>query len=194
MYEKNVTQEDILKVEKIINENLPGIKKVYDEYVAKVGLMYPMPAVRLYGYRDIMPPNSCGELVLENALYCVSDNAIYYDVIFVASLLKTVGEKTGTDGTYAPLTTIGHEMGHAADYMLKWGPMVSDFKDGLAVVTDASMLRTIRGTEKRADCFAGAAVAAIVKDKTAGDDAYSRESRERRAPRRRDYIARHTVR
>jgi hypothetical protein len=40
-----VTQEDILRVEKIINENLPKIKKVYDEYSAKVGLEYPMPAV-----------------------------------------------------------------------------------------------------------------------------------------------------
>jgi predicted metalloprotease len=175
MYEKNVTQEDILRVEKIINENLPEIKKVYDEYAAEVGLQYPMPSVRLYGYRGINPPSGCGELVLENALYCVPDNAIYYDVIYIASLLKTVGGKTGTDGMYAPLTAIGHEMGHAADYMLKWGPMPSVFDDGSIVITDVSVLRLIRGTEKRADCFAGAAVAAIVKEKTAGDDTPAKE-------------------
>jgi len=175
MYEKNVTQEDILRVEKIIDENLPRLKKVYDEYSAKVGLEYPMPAVKLYGYKGINPPSGCGELVLENALYCVYDNAIYYDVIFIASLFKTVGGKTGTDGMYAPLTAIGHEMGHAADYMLKWGPMPTVFKDGSMTVTDASVLRLIRGTEKRADCFAGASVAAIVKADTAGDDAFARE-------------------
>jgi predicted metalloprotease len=175
MYEKNVTREDILSVEKIINENLPEIKKVYDDYAAEVGLQYPMPAVRLYGYLGINPPSSCGELVLENALYCLSDNAIYYDVIYIASLLKTVGGQTGTDGMYAPLTAIGHEMGHAADYMLKWGPMPSVFDDGSIVVTGASELRLIRGTEKRADCFAGAAVAAIVKVKTAGDDTPAKE-------------------
>jgi len=175
MYEKNVTQDDILRVEKIINENLPKIKKVYDEYSAKVGLEYPMPAVKLYGYKGINPPSGCGELVLENALYCVYDNAIYYDVIFIASLLRTIGGKTGTDGMYAPLTAIGHEMGHAADYMLKWGPMPTVFKDGSMTVTEASVLRLIRGTEKRADCFAGAAVAAIVKADTAGDDSFAKE-------------------
>ena len=175
MYEKNVTQEDILRVEKTINENVPEMKKVYDEYAAKVGLEYPMPAVRLYGYRGINPPSGCGELVLENALYCVADNAIYYDVIYIASLLRTVGGQTGTDGMYAPLTAVGHEMGHAADYMLKWGPMPSVFDDGSIVVTDVSVLRLIRGTEKRADCFAGAAVAAIVKVNTAGDDTLAKE-------------------
>ena len=175
MYEKNVTQEDILGAEKIINENLPIIKKVYDEYSAKVGLEFPMPAVKLYGYRGINPPSGCGELVLENALYCVNDNAIYYDVIFIASLLKTIAGKTGTDGKFAPITAVGHEMGHAADYMLKWGPMPTVFKDGSMTVTDASVLRLIRGTEKRADCFAGAAVAAVVKDDTAGEDSFARE-------------------
>lgn len=175
MYEKNVTQEDILGAEKIINENLPIIKKVYDEYSAKVGLEFPMPAVRLYGYRGINPPSGCGELVLENALYCVYDNAIYYDVIFIASLLKTIAGKTGTDGKYAPITAIGHEVGHAADYMLKWGPMPTVYKDGSITVTDASVLRLIRGTEKRADCFAGAVVAAVVKDDTPGEDSFARE-------------------
>jgi len=175
MYEKNVTQEDILKVEKIINENLPRIKKVYDEYSAEVGLEYPMPAVKLYGYRGINPPSGCGELPLENALYCGYDNAIFYDAIYIASLLKTVAGKTGTDGMYAPITAIGHEMGHAADYMLKWGPMPTVYRDGSITVTDASVLRLIRGTEKRADCFAGAAVAAIVKADTAGDDSFARE-------------------
>lgn len=177
-YEKNVAQEDILRVEKIINENVPKMKKVYDEYAAKVGLEYPMPAVRLYGYRGINPPTGCGELVLENALYCLPDNAIYYDVIFIASLLGTVGGNTGTDGTYAPLTAIGHEIGHAADYMLKWGPMPSVFDDGSMVITDVSVLRLIRGTEKRADCFAGAAVAAIVKGDTAGDNTFDKEKAE----------------
>jgi len=175
MYGKNVTQEDILSVEKIINENVPKMKKVYDEYAAKVGLQYPMPAVRLYGYRGINPPTGCGELVLENALYCLPDNAIYYDVIFIASLLRTVGGKTGTDGTYAPLTAIGHEIGHAADYMLKWGPMPSVFDDGSIAVTDASVLRLIWGTEKRADCFAGAAVAGIVSSGTSGDATFAKE-------------------
>lgn len=178
MYEKNVTQEDILKVEKIINENVPKMKKVYDEYAAKVGLQYPMPAVRLYGYRGINPPTGCGELLLENALYCLPDNAIYYDVIFISSLYRIVREKTGTDGTYAPLTAIGHEIGHAADYMLKWGPMPSVFDDGSIVVTDASVLRLIWGTEKRADCFAGAAVAGIVSAGASGDDTFAKEKAE----------------
>lgn len=172
MYEKDVTPEDILAVEKIVREKIPLIKPLYESYTAEIGIQYDMPAIKLYGYKGINPPTACGDLMLENALYCVYDNSIYYDVIFLASLMKTVAKNTGTDGRYAPVAVVGHEMGHAADYMLKWGPAPSKMADGQLVITDAAVLGLIRGTEKRADCFSGAAVAAIVKTDAAGDDEF----------------------
>jgi predicted metalloprotease len=122
MGEAKVTKEEIVDIEEIVKWNLPAIISVEKEYLSKVGLQYEVPSVKYYGYRNINPPSSC-ELTLENAFYCLKDKAVYYDIIFLAKLVKIVKEKSGTDGKYAAIAVVGHEMGHAADYILKWGPM-----------------------------------------------------------------------
>jgi predicted metalloprotease len=83
---------------------------------------------------------SCGPVGANNAYYCPNDHTIYYDVLFLARMMRTVGAGLGTDGDMAPITIIAHEWGHAVQRQL-----------GLRG------LLTI-GRELQADCLAGAFV------------------------------------
>jgi predicted metalloprotease len=72
------------------------------------------------------------------AVYCGADNSIYYDAYYLAYMAKTAAFKAGTDGEYAPLVVIAHELGHAVQHQLR---------------IDNEL--TIDG-ENTADCVAGA--------------------------------------
>ena len=54
----------------------------------------------------------CGVLPPDNAHYCGTDNAVYYDIEFFAKLSKYTGRELRTDGSYAPITVLWHEIGH----------------------------------------------------------------------------------
>lgn len=111
--------------------------------------------------------------------YCLKDNAIYYDIIFLAKYVKIVKEKSEGDGKYAAIAAIGHEMGHAADFILKWGPMPSII--GYSSDDDPRLLAYMRALEKRADCLAGAAVAEIVNNSSSASDVYGKEKEKSKA-------------
>lgn len=61
---------------------------------------------------------ACGVMYPGNAGYCPSDNAIYYDDIFVAAQGKLAAAELGTDGDMAAVGVIAHEMGHAVAMQL----------------------------------------------------------------------------
>ncbi len=58
-------------------------------------------------------PTACGVMHANNAMYCPSRNAIYYDDLFVARQAKAAAARLGTDGDMAAVGIIAHEMRHA---------------------------------------------------------------------------------
>jgi predicted metalloprotease len=72
-----------------------------------------------------------------NAGYCLNDNTVYFDDVFVASQSKIAGTALKTDGDMAGVGIIAHEMGHAVAMQL-------GFRS-----------RDSYGNEAVADCMAG---------------------------------------
>jgi hypothetical protein len=94
-------------------------------------------APRIARYRSpIRTP--CGVMMPDNAGYCMADNTIYFDDIFVAAEEKIAAQALGTDGDMAGLGIIAHEMGHAVAMQL------------------GHVSRVSYQNEATADCLAGA--------------------------------------
>lgn len=74
-------------------------------------------APRLVRYRAPVR-SACGVIAPRNAAYCVIDNTIYFDDLFVAAQAKVAGSALGTDGDMAGVGIIAHEMGHAVAMQL----------------------------------------------------------------------------
>lgn len=67
---------------------------------------------RLMRYRQPIATR-CGVIGPSNAAYCMADNTIYFDDVFVAAQAKTAGRALNSDGDMAGIGIIAHEMGHA---------------------------------------------------------------------------------
>lgn len=160
MKKAQVSERDISKVEGLVQSSFPAIERAAQEYLARAGVSFRTPAIRFYGYRGVKAPSGCGELPLENSIYCFRDNTINFDIIYLAQVVKTVTEKTRTDGRYAVMTALAHEMGHAVDH--KWAKLLS----GVGSMSWGMLYELF--LERNADCFAGAAISKIVLDQTAG--------------------------
>jgi predicted metalloprotease len=52
-------------------------------------------------------------VIQDNAEYCSADHTIYYDEVFLASVMKSAARNLGTDGDFAPIVILAHEFGHA---------------------------------------------------------------------------------
>jgi predicted metalloprotease len=74
----------------------------------------------------------CGVLPPDNAHYCGTDNAVYYDIEFFAKLSKYTGRELRTDGSYAPITVLWHEIGHGVAETLGINPAFSRNQENLA--------------------------------------------------------------
>lgn len=118
------------------------VEAVYDALIQmwsgdfkQIGERFAAP--RIARYRSpIRTP--CGVMMPDNAGYCVADNTIYFDDIFVAGEEKLAADALGTDGDMAGLGIIAHEMGHAVAMQL------------------GHVSRVSYQNEATADCLAGA--------------------------------------
>jgi uncharacterized protein len=81
---------------------------------------------------------ACGSIGSNNAMYCPTNNTVYYDQVFVAAMQKITGDATGTDGDMAGVGIIAHEVGHAVAMQLGYAS------------------RNSYKNESVADCLAGA--------------------------------------
>jgi uncharacterized protein len=81
---------------------------------------------------------TCGAMRPNNAFYCLLDNTIYYDEVFVAAQAKAASSQLGTDGDMAGIGVIAHEVGHAVAIQL------------------GHQSRLAYENESTADCLAGA--------------------------------------
>lgn len=77
------------------------------------------PAPKLVAFKGTLTGTGCGTITPDNAYYCPPDNTIYYDVEFLAAQSRDVGQMTGTDGDYAPIAAVAHELGHAVSAHLQ---------------------------------------------------------------------------
>jgi len=101
----------------------------------QIGEQFAAPRIARYR-APIRTP--CGVMTPDNAGYCMVDNTIYFDDIFVAAEEKVAAQALGTDGDMAGLGIIAHEMGHAVAMQL------------------GHVSRVSYQNEATADCLAGA--------------------------------------
>jgi predicted metalloprotease len=88
---------------------------MWREDFARIGARFAAP--RLARYRTAVR-TACGVVQPGNAAYCPTENAIYFDDVFVAGQAKAAARDLGTDGDMAAIGVIAHEMGHAVALQL----------------------------------------------------------------------------
>jgi predicted metalloprotease len=138
----DVPPEYVAKAEAVVQNARPLISQMWSE----MGKTFAMFEPRLQAYRERIE-SGCGPMALGNAGYCAKDNIIYYDPAFLGFIMWQAGKSTGTDGSYAVVAVLEHELGHA----LAWRR-----------ATVGTALNTLRGDistyylESYADCATGA--------------------------------------
>ena len=142
-----VTEADIAASNQKIGQAYTALTAMWTKDFQQMGRRFVVP--RIYSYRGNVR-TSCGVMTANNAAYCQSTNAIYFDEVFVAGMDKQAARKLGTDGDMAGIGVIAHEMGHAAAMQL-----------GFAA-------RSSYDNEAVADCLAGAFVRRVEQDTTLG--------------------------
>jgi uncharacterized protein len=109
----------------------------------QLGVQFEPPA--LLRYRGAVR-TACGILGGDNAEYCPSRNAIYFDEVFVARQAKNAAAALHTDGDMVAVGIVAHEMGHAVAAQLNdWSDVPYE-------------------NEAAADCLAGAFAQQSEKD------------------------------
>jgi predicted metalloprotease len=159
MLKMDVTDQHIAFVEQVVENSYPAINQVAQEYVTKAGVKFETPTIGYYGYQNKNAPSCVGKIALENAYYCFLTNEISYDILWLARVSKFVREVTATEGTFAVIAVMGHEMGHAADY--RYTRLV---KEGIGSKAWGILYQL--SLERNADCFAGSVVQRLVQDLT----------------------------
>lgn len=112
-----------------------ALASMWTEELRRIGA--PFRAPRLARYRG-NTRTSCGVMPANNAAYCLNNNTIYFDDVFLAAQAKLASHALGTDGDMAAVGIIAHEMGHAVAFQLGYRS------------------RSSYENERAADCLAGA--------------------------------------
>jgi predicted metalloprotease len=131
--EIRLTQADFNEMTRKVDMAAKFFQSTWRDIFAQAGKSYPAP--RMVPFVDSVQ-TGCG-LVKRGAGYCPPDNTIYYKASFLTGEMKATAAALGTDGDYAPIVILAHEMGH-----------------GVAHVLNAKFAITYDG-EKLADCLAG---------------------------------------
>jgi predicted metalloprotease len=150
-----------------VNMAMPVLQSVWAEEFKRIGRTFVVPSVSYYGIDwqgvdGVLPADQVNRLggcqqPFENAVYCPQTHSIYFDAIFLARVGAAVREIDGTSGRYAALAVAAHELGHAVH--MQTG-------DGHGDRPRQELL---------ADCFSGAAMAALRRAETGVG--YSKASR-----------------
>jgi len=130
-----VTERDVDESNREIESAYAALVRMWREEFRQRGAPFRTP--RIVAYRDAAR-SACGVLPPSNALYCLNDNTIYFDEVFLAAQAKIAGRALGTDGDMAAVGIIAHEMGHAV------------------AVQAGRFSRDSYTNEATADCLAGA--------------------------------------
>jgi predicted metalloprotease len=138
-----VTANDVEASNQKIRAAYSALVQMWTNDFNQIGERFAAPRILRYtrsGY------TSCGLIRANNAMYCPTNNTIYYDEIFVAGMAKLAANSVGTDGDMAAVGIIAHEMGHAVAMQL------------------GHASRNSYENESTADCLAGAFTQQADKD------------------------------
>jgi hypothetical protein len=105
-----VTEQDVAASNAKISQAFGALAQMWTEDFNALGASFTVPS--LARYRGAVR-TSCGVMPANNALYCPTRNAIYFDEVFVARQAKAAARELGTDGDMVAVGIIAHEMGHA---------------------------------------------------------------------------------
>jgi predicted metalloprotease len=142
-----VTEAEVRESNQEISEAYNALAKMWTQDFQQMGRRFVVP--RLYNYRGNVR-TSCGVMTQNNAAYCPTNNAIFFDEVFVAGMRKQTARKLGTDGDMAGIGVVAHEMGHAAAMQLGYAS------------------RSSYNNEAVADCLAGTFVRRLEEDSSLG--------------------------
>jgi predicted metalloprotease len=124
-----ITQADVAAMGDKVSAAANFVDETWNTIFAQAGQPYSAP--RLVPFVHSVD-TGCGVLPPDNAHYCGTDNAVYYDIEFFAKLGKYTGRELRTDGSYAPITVLWHEVGHGVAEHLGINPAFSRNQENLA--------------------------------------------------------------
>jgi len=124
-----ITYADVDEMTYKVNMATRFFESTWRQVFRRAGYNYPAP--RLVGYYKSVT-SACGELGEDNAHYCTGDNTIYYDKAFLTGQMVIAAKALGTDGDYAPIVILAHEMGHGVATMFKINSALTVLKENLA--------------------------------------------------------------
>jgi len=110
-----VTAADVEASNRKIGAAYSDLVQTWGSAFADIGARFARPDIVRYRSAVRTP---CGVMRSGNAGYCIGDNTIYYDDVFVAGQAKAAARQFGTDGDMAAVGVIAHEMGHAVAMQL----------------------------------------------------------------------------
>lgn len=138
-----VTTRDVEASNAKVRAAYDALVTMWSQGFDQLGERFEVP--ELYRYRGAAR-TGCGIMGSGNAAYCLRDNAVYFDEIFVAAQAKAAARELGTDGDMSAIGVIAHEMGHAVALQLGYAS------------------RFTYDNESTADCLAGAFTRQAGKD------------------------------
>jgi uncharacterized protein len=112
---RDVTAEDIAASNAKLQSAYSALVEMWSADFKQLGARFAAPAVARYRGNV---RTSCGVMSANNAAYCPSRNAIFFDEVFVARQAKAAALELGTDGDMAGIGIIAHEVGHAVAIQL----------------------------------------------------------------------------
>ncbi len=111
----NVTMAELTASNAKIASAYGHLARTWNASFDAIGAQFALPSLVRYrtGARS-----ACGVMRQGNAGYCIRDNTIYYDELFVAAQAGNAARQLGTDGDMAAVGIIAHEVGHAVAMQL----------------------------------------------------------------------------
>jgi uncharacterized protein len=138
-----VSSKDVAASNQKIGSAYGALVRMWTNDFKQIGERFVAPRIVRYAQSGY---TSCGLIPANNAMYCPTNNTIYYDEVFVAGMAKVVASSVGTDGDMAAVGIVAHEMGHAVAMQL------------------GHASRNSYENEATADCLAGAFASQANKD------------------------------
>jgi uncharacterized protein len=133
--ELRLTESDVAASNKKAGAAYSALVDMWTDEFRRVGARFVAP--KMLRYRGAVR-TGCGVMAPSNASYCLNNNTIYFDDVFVAAQAKVAAHSLGTDGDMSGIGIIAHEMGHAVAMQLGYRS------------------RRSYDNEAAADCLAGA--------------------------------------
>jgi predicted metalloprotease len=124
-----LTERDVAASNEKVKMAFADLAALWRGRFGELGGRFAVP--RLLRYRGAAR-SACGVMQPRNAAYCPSENAIYYDEVFVAAQAKAAASELGSDGDMAGIGVIAHEMGHAVAIQLGYASPVAYDNESVA--------------------------------------------------------------